>query len=142
MFFYVDDFTMAGRDRDLEAAKAELMATFEMRDMGTLHYQLGMRFTRDFEAMEITITQDAYIDKMVDTYHIDVGTKKPLVPIQPIRCMTAYTGTASKEQKHLYQRLVGSLLWLSYNTRVDLAFSLRQLSKRLANPSDDHILAA
>ena len=100
------------------------MSVFEMREIGPLFYMLGMRFTRDFEARTTHITQDAYIDRLVDKFHIDLSGVLLLILILFIRDLSSYTGTASLVKIFLFQQLLGLILWLSTNTRIDLAISV------------------
>ncbi|KAE8202605.1 hypothetical protein CF327_g7816 [Tilletia walkeri] len=49
---------------------------------------------------------------------------------------------ASKEERHYYAALIGGLLWLAQETRMDIAFQVGKLARFMANPSEEHLMAA
>jgi hypothetical protein len=49
---------------------------------------------------------------------------------------------ATAAEIELYQQIVGSLIYLSTQTRPDLCYSMSVLSRYLTNPSSDHMNAA
>ena len=102
IWFYVDDFSVAEPDKAVDAAKTKLLNVFEMRDIGPLRWMLGMRFTRDFEMGIISVTQDAYIDKLVEKFHIDVTGATPVIPIPSSRDMSLYTERATATKINLF----------------------------------------
>jgi len=49
VFFYVDDIVLLARkkDKEMEEIKAKLMAKYEMRDLGELHWFLNVKTLRN-----------------------------------------------------------------------------------------------
>lgn len=71
MFFYVDDIVILARKEDkkeMEDIKAKLMAKYEMRDLGELHWFLNVKILRDRRQRKLWLSQSAYIDKIVASY--------------------------------------------------------------------------
>ena len=56
--------------------------------------------------------------------------------------MVSYESTATAKDIELYQSMIGSLMYLSTQTRPDIAYSMSVLSRFLTNPSPAHIEAA
>ena len=55
MAVYVDDFVIADNDAGLrERVKRELAAHFKLKDLGELHWCLGLRVTRDRARRELS----------------------------------------------------------------------------------------
>ena len=51
---YVDDIVLAGKtDRQLQEVKSALSKKFKIKDMGKLHYFLGMSVMQDEECKSI-----------------------------------------------------------------------------------------
>ena len=58
---YGDDILIASNDcQHLEKLKAGLMKTFEMKDMGPVHYCLGIEFKQDAQDCSITMLQKRF----------------------------------------------------------------------------------
>jgi hypothetical protein len=73
IFFYVDDIILLSRkERAKQAAKlkTDLMARYEMRDLGPVQWFLGIRVTRDREKCKVYLCQDSYIDQVAHRYHL------------------------------------------------------------------------
>ena len=59
---YVDDILLAGRSqRKIAQVKATLGKLFQVKDMGELHYFLGVSVKQNSETGETWISQPAYI---------------------------------------------------------------------------------
>ena len=53
-----------------------------------------------------------------------------------------YTERAMLKAIRAYQRKIGSLLYTTVTTRIDIAFAVSRLAKFLTNPSPEHHVAA
>jgi hypothetical protein len=141
IFFYVDDFLIAAKPSQIYTAKARLMEIFEMHDLGPASQFLGIQITTNDQS--ITISQDAYIDKLCEDYSVISPRKPPTTPILiPQQQLESYTGTASKDAILAMQRLAGSLLYLALNTRPEIARAVHLLAGHALNPSPAHLTAA
>jgi len=73
---YVDDFVIADNDVAMrERVKRELAAHFKLKDLGELHWCLGLRVTRDRAKRELTLDQESYILEMLELFRM--GDSKP-----------------------------------------------------------------
>ena len=60
---YVDDIVLAGRsDRKMSEVKKALATRFDVKDMGELHYFLGVKIIQDQKAGKVWIGQPAYTE--------------------------------------------------------------------------------
>ena len=68
---YVDNILITGPDtQGIKDIKKALQDIFEIDDLGTASYFLGVRIIRDCTIRSITLIQDAYISKVLYKYSI------------------------------------------------------------------------
>ena len=59
---YVDDIVLAGKSNEkMFAVKQTIGQQFQIKDMGELHYFLGVKVVRDFKSGNVWIGQQLYI---------------------------------------------------------------------------------
>ena len=69
---YVDDIILGGRSEDrMKEVKQELSKQFEMTDLGTLHYFLGVKVVQDLPAGTLWIGQPSYTEKILQRHRMD-----------------------------------------------------------------------
>lgn len=137
---YVDDILIASdKETQIYEIATKLKKNFELTDLGCLNYYLGIKVERDRNGIYY-ISQAAYIDKVINIFKM-TDAKPSKIPLD-----TGYYKIKEKGEKFnnckLYQRLIGSLLYIATNTRLDIAASVAILSRKLTNPSNIHRLEA
>jgi hypothetical protein len=132
---HVDDFkVMSPSLTAVENAKKQLMACFQMKDIGPISFYLGIRITRDRAKRTITLDQSHFIEKILNESGMDICK----VDKTPMECKLDLQGAANEEAKvnqQSYVRNVGSLLHLAVNTRPDIAIAVSRLAGFNSNPS-------
>ncbi len=70
---FVDDIKiMAPKDSGIiQRVKTELTSAFSMSDIGPISFYLGLRIDRDRERRTIKLSQPAYIEKVLEKFHLD-----------------------------------------------------------------------
>ena len=71
LFLFVDDFQVSLHPEDRaewDETKAQLVARFHTKDMGTSTWMLGMRITRDEKACTVTIDHEQYIIQALEKF--------------------------------------------------------------------------
>jgi Reverse transcriptase (RNA-dependent DNA polymerase) len=69
---YVDDLLLATNDMNmLRETKKFLYRFFEMKDLGETSYVLGLKMHRDHSQGILSISQQAYIDKVLKQYGME-----------------------------------------------------------------------
>ena len=142
LFFYVDDFVLLYRSQDemkFVQFEAALLAKYEIRSLGDLHWFLGIRIIRSDD--KLYLCQDSYIEKLVQRYHIPTTGPSPRTPLLMDQ-LVEYEDTATKAQIYAYQQRIGSLTFAATTTRPDIAFATAKLAQFLINPSPIHLTAA
>jgi hypothetical protein len=67
LVLFVDDILLIGNDISMmEAIKFSLVKSFSMKDLGEAAYILGIKIYRDRSKRLIELSQDAYIDKILN----------------------------------------------------------------------------
>ncbi|RVW79569.1 Retrovirus-related Pol polyprotein from transposon RE1 [Vitis vinifera] len=131
LIVYVDDIIVTGNDEEeISRLKTVLSKEFEIKDLGTLRYFLGMEVARSSKG--IFVSQRKYtLDLLKETGML--GCKPSNTPMDP------FNKIGSKEDmvvvdKGRYQRLVGRLIYLSH-TRPDISFAVSKglFFKRVAS---------
>ncbi|KAI2500410.1 hypothetical protein MHU86_14081 [Fragilaria crotonensis] len=138
---YVDDLGIAYRDQnDLDKLFANLEAkglTFTRE--GTFTDFLGINFTRDTTNGTLTLTQKGLIQKikeatgMSDSNYNWTPAAQAALGIDPDGSPMTETWS--------YRSIVGMLLYLSTNTRPDIAFAVSQVARFCHNPKRSHASA-
>jgi hypothetical protein len=72
----VDDILLIWNDIPLtKAAKFSLRKSFSMNDLGEVAYILGIKIYRDISKRLIRLSQDAYIDKILNRFNMHDSKK-------------------------------------------------------------------
>ena len=136
---YVGDLTLFGPSGDLmEKIKSTLSQTFEMKDLGTLHWLLGLEIL--FSHTGIDIKQTAYIDKVLNRFQMS-DSHPCAIPIDPNTRIVDGQPLGPSDIR-LYQSIIGSLMYAVSATRPDLCFPVTYLSQYNHSPTTTHLQAA
>jgi hypothetical protein len=146
---HVDDiFAAASSTSELESFKAQLQSKWEISDLGPTKFALGIAISRDRPSRSISISQTAYINRLIDRFDVrdarSVDT--PMVAGLQLRRPDPSAPEPPEVLKWRlqtpYRELVGSLMYLAVATRPDIAFAVGRLSSFLNCYTPDHWSAA
>jgi hypothetical protein len=139
VFFFVDEIVLLCRPEaisKLHNLRTALMQRYEMRDLGTLSWFLGITIIRDRSQRKLWLCQDSYIKKIAASFH-PTDRKPPATPLA-VEELVQSDRQATPQEIYLYQRKVGSLLHATTITRPDADRAANKLSEFLMNPSARH----
>lgn len=72
---HVDDFCIAADSKsEMASFKEELASEFEITDLGEVKWILGISVTRDRSTRSISLSQDAYVEKMLQHFGMTDAT--------------------------------------------------------------------
>lgn len=126
---YVDDGVIfAERQEDIDRILSLLANKFEMRSLKLCSF-LGFQIEKQ-QDFNITLHQTNYVNKIVNRFAS--GTKYEKSPISP--CGNKIDDTLLSPDVP-YNEIVGSLLYASIITRLDIAFAVHKASRALARPT-------
>jgi hypothetical protein len=134
LIVYVDDIVITGNDDDgIACLKKMLAKSFEVKDLGFLHYFLGIEVV--YGPQGIYLSQRKYVlDLLAETGML--GCKPASTPIELNHRTRADLGDTLDKQN--YQRLVGRLIYLSH-TRPDIAYAVSIVSRYMHDPRTSHM---
>lgn len=145
---YVDDTIIAVHKNDnaeWNEYKSKIAAEFATKDLGQCEWILNMKVTRDRKGKTLTLSQEAYIERVVKEFGLE-ETRTVLTPAAPIDLNNPVDGTSVKPltltDQELYQSIIGALLYAANITRVDIAFVVGQLCRFTSCPAQHHLHAA
>ena len=102
--------------------------------MFDLSWYLGCAFERDKMEGVMKMTQTAFVDSLVNRFHIQHETQAPAAvefDLGPKR-------THEKGGEWPYKQVVGGLLWISGMTRPGIASAVRAVARHAHNPAARH----
>lgn len=137
MVVYVDDILITGTNiQTIEALKSHLHTTFSIKDLGSLHYFLGMEAS--YSDKGIILTQEKFTKDLLQNSGL-TDLKRVLTPLPSNLKLSASDGTPMPDPT-TYRSLVGKLNFLT-NTRPDLSYSVQTLSQYMQCPTNIHFAA-
>jgi hypothetical protein len=138
MLVYVDDIILTGTHPSLIAAViGKLQQEFPLKDLGPLHYFLGIQVTRHNHS--IHLCQQKYISELLAKAHMNEA-KPATTPCSSGSKLSRHDGEPLPDPTP-YRQLVGALQYCTL-TRLEIAYSVNQLCQHLHNPSSTHWTAA
>ena len=117
----------------IQSVQRQLMAQFDMTDIGLLHYFLGLQVHQSLDG--IYIYQQKYSLDLLQCFGM-ANCKVAPTPFQfGVTLTTSYT--SPQVNPSLYRQLVGSLLYLTH-TKPDIAFAVGLVSRFSQDPHESH----
>jgi hypothetical protein len=133
---YVDDLIITGNSKKLISGIKHMSLVFEMKDLGEIHYCLGIEVWRNVGQSFVSQGKNVEVLKK---FKID-QCKFSYVPMQ--QNMKLHCDDGSKEVNDtMYRQMVGSLNYLT-TTRPDIAYFVSVLSQFMEKPLESHWTAA
>jgi len=136
---YVDDLILITETSDeMQNIKSALASRFQMKDMGQLHYCLGVNVL--IEGSHVKLSQKQYIQKLLKKYRL-CDANPVSTPVDHNVILLKDDGYSKPVNPVHYQSMVGSLLYAAMATRPDIAQAVGVVSKFNANPTEAHLTA-
>ena len=138
---YVDDLILLAKtSEEMQQLKDDLSHQFKMKDLGKLHYCLGISMNLDESTKTIRLNQSCYLLKILEKYGL-TEAKTVSTPADPNVKLLRDDGWSKKVNSVRYQSMVGSLLHAARATRPDIAQAVSVVSKFNAEPTEAHLTA-
>ena len=138
---YVDDLILLCKTIDeMQEVKEKLFERFRMKDMGKLHYCLGISISHDEDNYCITLQQKQYIRNILTRFGL-ADAKAVSTLADPSVTLVKDDGVSKEVDPTLYQSMVGSLIYAAMTTRPDITQAVGTVSKFNSKPSEAHFTA-
>jgi transposase InsO family protein len=146
---HVDDIICASSSaEETDKFRSELLSKWEISDLGPIKFALGIAISRDTTSRTISLSQNAYIDRILtrfgqtDAHPCDTPIVLGLRLRRPDMSSGVDAQTEAWMKRTPYRELVGSLNYLAVATRPDIAHAVGQLSSFLHCYRPNHWAAA
>jgi len=135
---YVDDLTIpAANPNTLARFKTEMSKRYEMKDLGELHFILGLQVKRDRVARTLHLSQKQYIDTVLERFEM-LNCKPAKSPLRSKTVMSVRRDHEERADQARYLTTLGSLVYAMLGTRPDLAYPVGLLGRFASDPSVTH----
>jgi hypothetical protein len=136
LVLYVDDLFLTGDEKLIDGCKRELTLEFEMKDLGLMHYFLGLEVWQRPD--EIFLSQGKYTVEILQRFGM-MDCKSMATPM--VTNLNLLSDSSSDlVDPTMYRQLIGSLMYL-VNTRPDICFAVNTLSQYMVEPRHVHLVA-
>ncbi|KAL8103750.1 hypothetical protein AgCh_028088 [Apium graveolens] len=132
-YFLKNGFQRRNDQVMMERFKEHMMKSYEMSDLGLLHYFLGVEVSQGADG--IFVSQNRYAKSILDKFNMS-NCKPVSTPLVVSEKLSKVDGTSKVDCSH-YRSLVGSLLYVT-TTRPDIMFAATLLLRFMQNPSQTH----
>ena len=134
---YVDDLVIGMKSLSLMTkVKSALSTHYKMKDLGSLDWFLGIEITRTCQS--ISLTQRTFSAELLRKWRMtecnEVSTPSTTSDGLESDHDLPLTSVSVKQ----YRSLIGALMYLSVNTRPDLAYTVSALAQHVNNPGEIH----
>ncbi|KAJ3698209.1 hypothetical protein LUZ61_001914 [Rhynchospora tenuis] len=134
---YVDDIIITGSDNSMISnCIAQLNTRFAIKDLGPLHYFLGIAVNNNSKGMHLS--QSKYIKDLLQRTNM-LSAKPTTTPLATD--MALFPGDSEPfSDPHLYRSTVGALQYATV-TRPDISFAVNKLSQFMHSPTSNQWMA-
>jgi len=135
---YVDDLTIASARLDtLVHLKSEMSKRYDVKDLGELHFILGLQVKRDRSARMLHLNQKQYVNTVLARFNM-LDCKPAKSPLHSKVIMSLRKEGEEQTDRARYLTAVGSLKYAMLGTRPDLAYPVGLLGRFASDPSKTH----
>lgn len=132
---YVDDLIVTGNcEMEVTKFKKQMNNEFEMSDLGTLSYYLGIEVAQHEDG--ISLKQSAYARNILIKAGMD-GCNPSQYPMEPKLELTKDEGATPVDPTE-YRRIIGGLRYLTH-TRPDISYAVGMASHFMERPTVQHL---
>jgi hypothetical protein len=113
----VDDLFLTGSERLIAECKQALTAKFEMKDLGMMHYFLGLEVWQRTD--NSFLSQGKYTVEILKKFGMTECKSMPTPMVMDLKKINDASIDSDEIDPHLYRHLIGSLMYL-VNTKPDI----------------------
>ncbi|KAK1619343.1 hypothetical protein QYE76_024860 [Lolium multiflorum] len=136
MLIYVDDIIVASSSNDaITALVSDLNENFAIKDLGDLHFFLGIEVKKTHRGL--LLTQEKYANDLLERLGMRICKPAP-TPLSATDSLSLVDGELlGPEDSTKYRSIVGGLQYLTL-TRPDISFSVNKVCQFLHAPTTVH----
>lgn len=135
VYLYMDDIIYMGLSQSApEESKAGMTHTFEMSDLGSMRYFLGLEIRQSRGC--ISVSQCKFAENLIRRFNVQ-GCKRVSTPMHTDEKVQEDDRTRGTDARR-YRSIVRGLLYISH-TRLNIAFTIGVASRFMNKPSYHHL---
>ena len=137
LLLYVDELFLSGNEKHIVECKKKIFEEFEMKDLGLMHYFLGLEVWHSTKG--IFLNQGKYAVEILKRFDM-LDCKVMATPMNTNLKLLSYETSDLVDMTH-YRQIIRSLIYLT-NKRPDICFVVNILSQCLVKHRPIHLVAA
>jgi hypothetical protein len=134
LLIYVDDVLVATNSPAMYHNLVKQLSEIVELSAGPISVFLGIKIDYDYERGHAELSQEAYIDRMLNTFKMQECNQVAT----PEEAKFEYEAAPVPDKVEVFKRLIGSLIYLATATRPDIAHAVNMAS-RAAIPTQSHM---
>ncbi len=137
---YVDDLLLFDLNLNhLQNIQNQLKQRFKMTNLRQLSHYLDMKIIINSDRDQLMLTQNIYLKKILKQFEMnEFKFVSIFMKSKVINLLMSAIDEADQATIKWYQQLIESLMWSAMHTRLDLAYSMRVLSRYAHNLDSIH----
>jgi hypothetical protein len=137
LVLYVDDLFLTREEHFIAQIKRELSVEFEMKDLGPMHYFLGLKVWQ--KPGEIFLSQSRYAFDVLRRFGM-LDCKSMTTPmISNLKKLHDQATGSNPKDPSTYRQIIGSLMYLVH-TRPNICYAVNALSQFMCEPKHIHMV--
>jgi hypothetical protein len=137
LLLYVDNLFLTGEEKLITECKKKLSSEFEMKDLGLMHYFLGLEVWQSPKG--IFLNQGKYAVEILKRFEM-LDCKSMNTPME-MKLKLLVDTSSELIDASLYRQIIGSPMYLT-NTKPDICFAVNTLSQFVVEPRHVHLVVA
>ena len=134
----MDDIIIAGKSlKKIAEIKSSLNRRFEVKDLGDLHYYLGVNVQQSPDSEKILDWSTSYIQNILEKFGFE-KCKLTSTPVSVGSKLEKATDESQVVRASCDQSAVGSLLYLCGWTRPDIACAVSNVTRFCSRPTSEY----
>ena len=132
---------VVGKRDEVDKIKKRILKEWKGQDLGPVECFIGFEITRDRRNRTLTITQSTFIRKLLNRTNMTNAnsTSLPIPAGTVLKSVDEVEFLLEGDEITLYRQIVGSVLYLSNNTRPDTSYAVGQLARFMSKPAIIHL---
>ena len=140
---YVNDILIAGNyNKLIDVTKKWLSSNFKMKDMGEASYVLGVKILRDHSKCLLGLSQETYIKKMLQHYHMHNCKPMDTLVERNLSLNLDMCPKLVEEKEQMskvpYSSAIQSMMYVMMCTRLDICYAIGLASRFKSTPGMKH----
>jgi hypothetical protein len=138
LLLYVDDIIITGTSQSfISDLISQLKTTFELKDLGPLHYFLDLQL--QYHDQGFSVHQTKYATNLLNRFNM-FNCKPSSTPYSSTTKLTKSNSPTLSDPTQ-FRSLVGVLQYLTF-THPDLSFAVNHICQFMHSPTEDHLMVA